>query len=334
MHFHKRIKLILIFFVVTLLSTLAYGDDSAFMGDGANVYPIKHSEIQMVSETISLRFDDEKLQWLVDVTMNFHNHGSAESVQMGFPFKDPSGADIDKIDDESNLKLEEAPAYEFKSYVNGKEVKTTTKKGIINHKLPEHLFEKVMTFTVHFDAAEDKVVRHTYYIDGEVHGDGYRSISYILRTGALWRDVIKDCLITVEMPTRIAEMIYIVSPNEHRVKINGDLLKLYWRFKDIKPDFDIRLESLPGMITAFKTDELMNYMKSNGLYLESNYIRYFRNRVYARYGYDFKNPYVKAQFTGSPGQDGKTKFKPEMMSLEDKEFLQFLDLIEHKSAPK
>ncbi|HEY3308958.1 MAG TPA: hypothetical protein VGJ93_10935 [Desulfuromonadaceae bacterium] len=173
---------------------------------------------------------------------------------------------------ETTKSQKEAPAYEFKSYMNGKQIKTTTKKGILNPKLPKDLFEKVMTFSVHFDAAEDKAVRHTYYIGGEGTSDGHHVISYILRTGALWRDVIEDCAINIEMPKRLGQKFHIVSPKEHRASIENDKIRLHWQFYNIKPDFDIHLEALPDFIVKFNSDELMKFMKSTNMYLESEYV--------------------------------------------------------------
>jgi hypothetical protein len=319
----------LLVFALSSIAHLGFADDGGFEGDGANVYPITNSEIQMVSETIDIRYSMVKYRWFVDVTMHFHNHGSATIVQMGFPFKEPFGPDINEADDAPvNSKKEEGLPFNFLSYVNGKPIKTVIKRGVLNPALPTDIFEHVMVFTVPFEAGEDKAIRHTYYIGGDRYSDGYNRISYILRTGALWRDDIADCLITVEMPITLANSYPIVSPKEHRASLKGEIIKLHWRYKNLKPDFDIQIESLPGNVKELSTEELLNQLKVDDKYLEPHHIRYFRNRIYAGYGRKFDNPYIRAQFINTPGQDGKKKFASELISPKDKELLQFFTFIE------
>lgn len=328
----KVLRIFTLLFLLGLHTSLSIADDGAFDGDGANVYPIKNSDIQMVSETILMRFDENKLRWFVDVTMNFHNHGPETAIQMGFPFTEPYSPDGDEGDGVSGQK-KKGPAYNFRSYVNGTEVKTTTKKGTLNPKLPNDLFTQVMTFVVRFDVGEDKVIRHTYQIGGESSSDRTQIVKYILRTGALWRGVIESCQIKVEMPEKAAQRFHIVSPKEHQAIRNEGVIELTWDFKNLKPYFDIRLERLPDYVMELSNEKLMEQLKTFfSQFHDSEYIRYFRNRTYARYGRKFENPYVMSQFVDLPGQDGKTKFSPARLSSSDKEFIQFLNFIEREEA--
>lgn len=323
------IKAFVALLIISLFSiaNVGFADDGSFEGDGANVYPIKNSEVQMVSETIKIRHDKDLNLWHVDVSMHFLNHGPNTTVQMGFPFKKTFRPDSGNDESEADNDDDGLP-FNFRSYVDGKPTDSIIKNGVLNPALPTDLFEYVLVFTVPFKAGEKRTVRHTYYIGGDRYSDGYNRISYILQTGALWRDDIEDCLITVELPVYLASSYPIAVPKEHRASLKGEIIQLYWRFKNLKPDFDLHLESLPGNVNQLSTGELLNHLKEDDKFLEPHYIRYFRNRVYAGYGRKFDNPYIRAQFNKTPGQDGNKKFAPELISPKDKELLQFLTFIE------
>lgn len=77
-----------LFFLVLLQCQYSSADDTAVYGNGINVFPVTSSEIQLVSETIKLKYESAKYSsaWSVDVTLNFKNDGPDTVVQMGFPF--------------------------------------------------------------------------------------------------------------------------------------------------------------------------------------------------------------------------------------------------------
>lgn len=81
-----KILLSLFYCLIALFPMIAHADDSAFGGNGIDVYPLQHSEIQLVSEVITI--SDNRVnggQWSIHVTMFFKNHGPDAAVQMGFP---------------------------------------------------------------------------------------------------------------------------------------------------------------------------------------------------------------------------------------------------------
>lgn len=249
----KAVVLGLIISFATISST-TFADDGAFEGEGASVYPITNSDVQMVSETINIAYVPgvdgpnffKSASWNVDVTMNFVNHGLATKIQMGFPFREPFSSDDDRSDENKELP-DQDPAYGFTSYVNGKKIKTITKEGVINPIFSKkYRFKKVITFPVSFKAGETKVIRHTYSVGGESYSDGSKYFNYILRTGGLWRGVIEDCKIFLEAPADVIEEFQYISPEGYTSSLKGNILQISWSFKNFKPDFDINLTK-PGI---------------------------------------------------------------------------------------
>lgn len=335
----KTLLYLSLFFSVTAISPMSFADDGAFEGEGANVYPITNNHIQMVSETIDITYDSKNFpNWNVDVSINFINHGPAAKIQMGFPFKEPYSPDGDNDetyspdgdDDETD-----DPPYSFTAFVNGKRVKTTTKNGTLNPDLSaDYDFEKVMTFPVQFNSGEKKVIRHTYSIGGASYSTGEAYLRYILRTGGLWKGVIEDCKIRLKAPPTILGQFQMISPKEHQAKLTGNVLQLSWDFKNIKPDFDIVLRRFPTTLGDTTPDpssaDVLKGFKSNASVLLPEYIRYYRNKLIAGYGYNFSNPLVKAQFANVPAQNGKVKYDISRMSKDDKELLLFLEFIDRE----
>lgn len=350
-----------IIILLTVISSVTFADDGAFEGEGANVYPISNNDVQMVSETINISYipgeynnpnNIRSSYWEVDVTMHFLNHGPPATIQMGFPFKEPYSPDYRPDDDENTDSSEEEPAYAFKSYVNGKSVKTITKKGVLNPELPERYnFEKVMTFSVHFNAGEKKVIRHTYNVGGESYSDGSSFLKYILITGGLWRGVIEDCEITLKAPAKVLANFDDISPREHNARVEKDTVFLSWSFKNLKPDFDLELtkygdrnpqdrhDPFLGNTDLPLTKEILDsflYANKKELSVKrAEELRHHINRIYAYYGYRFQKPQLKDLYyypgssyrTGSPYRED-TSFSEDKIPTNHKLFIKYLHDLE------
>ena len=113
-------------------------NDAAYFGDGIDVYPLQHADIQLVSEKITithrslyLKDKDLGLEWQVHVDMTFKNHGADTIVQMGFPFS----AGDSQSDEPINPN--------FRTWVDGKKVAITKKVASrIHYKKSLILFQK------------------------------------------------------------------------------------------------------------------------------------------------------------------------------------------------
>jgi hypothetical protein len=98
---------------------IVQADDSAYYGDGYNVYPIENSDVQLVAETIVITDNFAfgrtppvgKGRFTINVDMTFKNHETDTTLQMGFPvmIKD-RGGELVEIDTH------------FRTRVNGREL--------------------------------------------------------------------------------------------------------------------------------------------------------------------------------------------------------------------
>ncbi|MEW6713774.1 MAG: hypothetical protein AB1306_01615 [Nitrospirota bacterium] len=228
---YTTISLAIFIFLLLLSINPVYGNDSVYYGSGVTVYPVKHDDIQLVSEVITIT-EGVGLGWGVEAVLNFKNHGSKTSVQMGFPFDTDGPRDPDE-------KEEDLPDPKFRTFIDNKEIRVTKKKGWSKSPLEDLDYPIVYTFTVPFEKGETKTIRHMYSVQGTIWSNGECEFQYILKTGALWKDVIKNTKIAMILPdTSIAEVIGI-TPQEHKKEKKQGVTVLLWEFHNIKPDFNI-----------------------------------------------------------------------------------------------
>lgn len=316
----------LIVLLANISSLPAYANDSVYQGDGYHVYPMQNSDVQLVAETITITdnraFGHSKIQnFGINVDMIFKNHGTDTMVQMGFPvFINEEEGDQIEIDTH------------FRTWVNGKEVSITKKQGIPNPQIKDLNFSKtVYTYTVSFKSGETKKIKHTYDVGGSFDSMGGWELKYILRTGALWKGVIEDFHMVYK--TKISKVNEIIGtlPREQKSELIGDELHLLWNIKNFKPQSDFRLiggsSRYPLMRRSLSED--MKEIKSYHSIMTSAELRYAKNKVFASYGYPFKNPFVRAQFyySGSPYKENTT-FSEQKMSKEHLEYVEWLSKLE------
>jgi len=163
------------------MATTAHADDAVYNGDGIDVYPLESADIQMVAEVITVPDKGGRDRFEVDVDMTFKNHGAQTTVQMGFPIL------TDWVDGE---RIEFDP--HLRTWVNGKEVEIIKKRGVPNPlgKVPDPS-DAVYTYPVTFGQNETIKIKHQYAVGGTFYSEGSWRFVYILRTGALWKDVIE-----------------------------------------------------------------------------------------------------------------------------------------------
>lgn len=293
MNFGKRL---LILFPVMLFSLLLRDgscDDSVVSGNGINVFPIKSTEIQLVSETINLRYDSKKAfsAWQVDVTLNFQNFGPDTIVQIGFPF------------DQSILgenEEEVVPDPGFVTYVDGTKVPVVYKQGIQNPDLKDLHYPHIFTSEIAFKSGEKKSIRHTYTVGGTVDSMGGMEFRYILKTGALWKGVIERVDVFLSTPTRDVKDLQCISPAPQKVERQGNDIRLSWTLQNLKPESDIVFQTYHQNLLKLTPDQLfdevMGKNPSGYPFTDPCMSEYLRNRVLASYGYPFTEPYEHALF--------------------------------------
>lgn len=317
-----------ILLLVNISTSLTYADDSVYQGDGYHVYPIKNADVQLVAETITITdnnaFGKSKRQnFGVMVDMTFKNYGADSTVQMGFPVF---------IDDVEGEQIEIDT--HFRTWVNGKEVAIAKKEGIPNPAKNDLNFSKtVYAYNVSFKKGETKKIKHTYDIGGSFDSMGGWELKYILRTGALWKGAIEDFSMIYKTKLFAVKEIIGSLPREQKAELYGEALHLFWNLKNFEPQNDFRLlgGSLRFPLMKRSISEDMTYIKSFHGSMTSTELRYAKNKVFASYGYSFKNPLVRAQFY-YPGSVYKenTSFSEQNMTKEHKAYVAWLSKLEEE----
>jgi hypothetical protein len=309
-------------------------NDAVFSGDGVTVFPVKTADIQMVTDSVAIKRGGD-LGWLVEVITTFKNYGPDTVVQIGFPF---NYATPETADTEFEGEFPIRP--DFKAFVDDKPVPVTPKRGALSEDTGL-AYDLVYLFNVNFRQGESKTIRQTYTVGGTQNSMGGNIFNYILKTGSLWKDSIENLSIALEIEKKDAPYWQSVSPPEHKAEDRGGKLYLYWSYKNIKPNFDLTVEHLPIGLSNLTADELLKHpdlsvgeileqVNSQGAYLEPKWARYFRNLTYARYGYPFKSPFIRAQFYETGNLKENPLFEPSMIKPGDRKFIDYLNDLEKK----
>jgi len=143
-----------------------------------------HPTISMALEVVKLIVHGKKVE--TDCTFVFKNSGNACSVNRGFPDCGMWAYDMERKKPETMFKS-------FRSYVDGKAVKTKLVLGADKH-------EQWQAKTISFSKGGVRVVKEAYSTDlGGIAAWGFiGAASYILHTGASWNGPIGKATVTVE----------------------------------------------------------------------------------------------------------------------------------------
>ena len=309
-----------------------FANDAVFSGNGVTVFPVRTAEIQMVTDSVTIKRGGG-LGWLVEVIAAFKNFGPDTVVQIGFPFDwgTPETSDTE-------FEGEYPVTPDFRAFVDGKPVLIAPRRGILGE-ATDLAYDLVYVFNVSFLHGESKTIRQTYTVGGSQNSVGGNVFTYILKTGSLWKDSIEKLAITLEIEKKNARYWQSVSPPEQKAEERGGKLYLYWSYDNIKPNFDLTIEHLPTFFSNLTLDELLKHpdlsveellkrANSLGVVIDPKWARYIRNLTYARYGYPFKDPYVRAQFYGTGSSKENPMFDTGKIKQNDRKFIDHLNEIE------
>ncbi len=328
-----------------------HANDSVYSGDGVDVFPLESTAIQMVDEVITItdngargdRFD-------VEVNMTLKNHGPQASAQLGFPIL---------ADDVEGEKVEFNP--HFRTWINGKEANIVRKRGIPNAvKNYPYFSDNVFTYQVILNKDETIKIHHKYTVGGSFDSGGGWDFTYILRTGALWKDSIKSLTIIYKTSDSTAKEIYKTQPSEQKREHHGDQTYFIWNFKNYKPNSDFKIsgnyqhgllltegmsneEAIKNMSAYYKGklydgDERI-YTEDDILFRiwmpgerfqikDANLLKLnavvLRNEIYARHGRIFATPELKRIFESARWYKPRTDFKDSDLNDTEKKNVEFI----------
>ena len=221
---YKRLKIMIGILLCSIFSLVnifvSHANSPPLAMKGSTAFPINSDYIVLEKETINIRYGKEKHS--VEVVFHFHNTGSETNLQIGFP----------------NVANYGESLYDFKAfqYPDGIEYEIEEKSGGLMPGLDQYMYEKMYSWTMHFDEGERKALLVTYrfYNTTMTENDG-GSAGYILKTGALWKDKIGSIDVSVEFPEKAAYHEITASPSGYYYNGSG----IEWHFEDIEPDFDL-----------------------------------------------------------------------------------------------
>lgn len=324
-----RTSAALLMALASLVPAAAQANDSEYASYSGVPTPIENADVSMKYEEIV--FTHSAQGWRVDATYRFKNTLKTKtSLKMGYP-------EIQGMNEEEHFEG-------LKTWVRGKPVGIETRTSAQIAK-PWEGYElgRVHLFSVDFEPEETLEVKHTFVMKGgsSVAMACEREISYITRTGRLWKGKIGTARFVVNMD-HVPDGLsfppgYTMKSYENVVVKEGvsSGVKIVFEMKDWVPkaDFNLILMSTCGSESSLatyytrsacpleelyepvqarlkKTEKLTQAQAQERAAGEAQALKGFsgaqlrlcRNMVYAKYGYSFKDPKLnKVFYSHKPG---------------------------------
>ena len=190
-------KKILLAILFCLLSIFTFANDWEFGSEGEHIIPLKGSNMSIKKEKITLKLTPDGM--LVNVKFTFDNP-TAENKIVGFVTPESGNGEEEDETTKPKRKAEPLKIKNFKTIVNGKEVKSNVEllskllsRGVLdNNVIKEYIEEEknfynyVYYFNADFKQGEN-VVEHSYYYTGS-YGIFQRDFAYVVTTISKWKN--------------------------------------------------------------------------------------------------------------------------------------------------
>ena len=213
-----------------ILSIFTFANDWEFGSEGEHIIPLKGSNMSIKKEKITLKLTPDGM--LVNVKFTFDNP-TAENKIVGFVT--PESGSGGEGEGKGNRKPEPLKIKNFKTTVNGKEVKSNVEllskllsKGVLDNNVIKEFTEKeknfynyVYYFNADFKQGEN-VVEHNYFYTGS-YGVYERDFSYVVTTISKWKNkTVEDFEIEVQPGNYFVKLPYSFWKNNN--KINWEIV--------------------------------------------------------------------------------------------------------------
>ena len=192
-------KKILLAILFCLLSIFTFANDWEFGSEGEHIIPLKGSNVSIKKEKITLKLTPDGM--LVNVKFTFDNP-TAENKIVGFVTPESGNGEEEDETTKPKRKAEPLKIKNFKTTVNGKEVKSNVEllskllsKGVLdNNIVTEYVKEEkekeyynyVYYFNADFKQGEN-IVEHSYFYTGS-YGVYERDFEYVVTTISKWKN--------------------------------------------------------------------------------------------------------------------------------------------------
>ena len=190
-------KKILLAILFCLLSIFTFANDWEFGSEGEHIIPLKGSNMSIKKEKITLKLTPDGM--LVNVKFTFDNP-TAENKIVGFVTPESGNGEEEDETTKPKRKAEPLKIKNFKTTVNGKEVKSNVEllskllsKGVLDNNIIKEYTEKEKTFynyVYYFNAdfkQGENIVEHSYFYTGS-YGAYERDFEYVVTTISKWKN--------------------------------------------------------------------------------------------------------------------------------------------------
>ena len=190
----KKIFLAIMF---CILSIFTFANDWEFGSEGEHIIPLKGSNMSIKKEKITLKLIPDGM--LVNVKFVFDSP-NAENKIIGFVTPESGNGEEEDETTKPKRKPEPLNIKNFKTTVNGKEVKSNVEllskllsKGVLDNNIIKEYTEKEKTFynyVYYFNAdfkQGENVVEHSYFYTGS-YGIYERDFEYVVTTISKWKN--------------------------------------------------------------------------------------------------------------------------------------------------
>ena len=211
-------KKILLTILFCLLSIFTFANDWEFGSEGEHIIPLKGSNMSIKKEKITLKLTPDGM--LVNVKFTFDNP-TAENKIVGFVTPESGNGEEEDETTKPKRKAEPLKIKNFKTTVNGKEVKSNVEllskllsKGVLDNNIIKEYTEKektfynyVYSFNADFKQGEN-VVEHSYFYTGS-YGVYERDFEYVVTTISKWKNqTVEDFEIEIQPGTYFVRLPY------------------------------------------------------------------------------------------------------------------------------
>ena len=335
----SSLNLLTLGFLVSFQSV--HANDTAFGGSAAAPYPIHTDEIRMVSENITIKTNAEDSSWIYVCEFTFKNMSrKTVNLQMGMPFSKRTKSEDEMIKVPKGAKAPpdgQPLVWEFKTYVNGRKLRSTKVIPVVNPKIPEMNYKVAYTWPIRFRPGATHRVRNTYKLAYTGDSGGNLYAEYILKTGGLWHDgtIGRSRLkVIVDDPSFLlkkeaADYVFEPKPEGYKMSFKNNKIVYEWDLKNFKPTEDL--------MVVFKSSSYVFWLDYNELVYQKDFsgyskerLRQIRNLPYALNGYIFKDREL-AKYYDSKWIIPKDKnFSDSNFSKSEREFIERVKSFEDK----
>ncbi|EHO76578.1 hypothetical protein HMPREF9942_01708 [Fusobacterium animalis F0419] len=211
----KKIFLAIMF---CILSIFTFANDWEFGSEGEHIIPLKGSNVAIKKEKITLKLTKDGM--LVNVKFTFDSP-NAENKIIGFVTPESGNGEDEDETTKISRKPEPLKIKNFKTIVNGKEVKSNVEllskllsKGVLDKNIIKEYTEKeknfynyVYYFNADFKQGEN-VVEHSYFYTGS-YGVYERDFDYVVTTISKWKNkTVEDFEIEIQPENYFVKLPY------------------------------------------------------------------------------------------------------------------------------